>query len=77
MKLHRCSLAKETKMVDHSTNFECFLKEAIQNHYLEKLQALHLSTFINVREIDIKCVLTFLNIKQLFHHLTAELNAIN
>ena len=77
MKAHRCKMANESKMADHSTSFEYFLQEAKQNPYLEKLQALQLSTFINLRENDIKCVLSFLNIKQLFHHLTAELNAIN
>ena len=71
MNTHRCSLANETKLADHSTSVECFVQEAKQSSYLEKLQALHLSTFINLRENDIKCVhvLTFLYILQLFRHL--------
>ena len=77
MKIHQYSLANETKMADYSTIVECLMKEANQNPYLEKLQALHLSIFINLRENDIKCVLTFLNIIQLFHHLTVVINAIN
>ena len=34
MKSHRCSLANETKLADHSTSVEGLLQEAKQNPYL-------------------------------------------
>ena len=37
MKAHRCKMANESKMADHSTSIDCFLQEAKQSPYLEIL----------------------------------------
>ena len=51
MNTHRCRLTNETKLADHSTSLECFVKEAKQSPLFEEVAS---TTFIDFHQFKRK-----------------------